>query len=71
MCNFVGSRIDGGIQPVGLPVEADHRLVDRELIRTDRREGLEIGFVNPPVNRHMTPADSQLIKNPTSISYLY
>jgi hypothetical protein len=38
--DLVGVGIDGAVQPELLTVEADHLLVDRELIRRDRRGGL-------------------------------
>jgi hypothetical protein len=34
MEDFVGFGIDGTVQPVVVPIDADRFLVDRELIRT-------------------------------------
>jgi hypothetical protein len=38
--DFVGVGIDSAIQPKLLAVQANHLLVDRELIRSDRRNRL-------------------------------
>jgi len=38
--DLVGVRIDGTVQSKLLAVEANHLLVDRKLIRGDRRSGL-------------------------------
>jgi hypothetical protein len=55
-------RIDSTVQPELLTVQADHFLVNRELILSHHRERLKIGLVNPFVKRYMTPFDTQLIE---------
>jgi hypothetical protein len=37
---FVRMRIDSAVQPIFLTVDADHLLVNRNLIRSHRRGGL-------------------------------
>ena len=38
--DFVGMWVDSAVQPELLTVDADHLLVNRELIRSDHRDGL-------------------------------
>jgi hypothetical protein len=45
--DFVRLGIDSTVQSKLLSMEPDHFLVDRKLIRSDLREWLYIGFVNP------------------------
>jgi hypothetical protein len=55
---FVRFWIDGGVQPVTLVVELNHRLVDRDVIRATSAGRLSVGFLNPAVNRRSTPFDT-------------
>jgi hypothetical protein len=50
MEQFVCLGIDGGRQLILLIVESDHRLVNRNVIRTLTSFGLSIGLVNPIMN---------------------
>jgi len=65
---FVRRRIDSTVQPVFEAVDANHLLVDSELIRRHRGLGLEIGLVNPVVDRNVAPIDSPLLEMSTNIS---
>jgi hypothetical protein len=60
-------RINSAVQPELLAMQADYLLVNRKLIRSDRRDRLQICLVNPLVDRHVTPIDSQLIEKLTGI----
>jgi len=53
-------RISGGVQPELLVVDAGHRFVRRDLIRSSPGFWLQIGFLNPIVDRFSTPLDIQV-----------
>ncbi|QSG12452.1 Uncharacterized protein HSBGL_2043 [Halapricum desulfuricans] len=57
--DFVRLEIDSALQPVFLTVQAHHRLVNGELIRSDRRNRLQIDLVNLLIDRHVAPLYSQ------------
>jgi len=67
MEDFVGIRIDRLVQPELLTVEADHLFINRELIRGDCRDRLQISLMNPVMNSDMTPIDPKSFRE---ISYL-
>jgi hypothetical protein len=59
---FVRLRIGGGVQPVLLIVDPNHRFVERNLIRRFPGFRLYIGLLNPIVDGFSTPLDTQLIE---------
>ena len=67
MHDFVRFRIDSPVQPVVVTIEANHFLANRELIRTHRRDGLEIGLLQSVVDRHVAAFDAQLMEKLTGI----
>lgn len=62
MEDLVRCGIDGGVQPVALVVDLNHRLVDRDVIRFGVAAGLYVGFLHPVVNRGATAFDTQPIE---------
>jgi hypothetical protein len=62
MTELVCVGIDRGVQPVTLAVDANHRLITRDLIRIDVAVGLKISFIHPVMNRGSTSFDTQTVK---------
>ena len=58
MEEFIRCGIDGSAQPVSFVVDPNHRLVDRDLIRSPVASRLSIGLLYPIVNGGMTPLDT-------------
>ena len=61
MQEIVRLGVDRSIQPELLAVDSDHRLVERNVIRTRVAGRLQIGLVNPVVDRFLRPFDTKLL----------
>jgi hypothetical protein len=62
MKDSVRFGIDGGVQPVALAVDLNHRFVGRGLIRLYVTVGLSVGFLYPVANGRSTSLDIQFIE---------
>ena len=56
--DFARFGIDGAVQPVVVAIDADHLLINRELICTHRRHGLVDQLCVPVMNSDVTTLDS-------------
>lgn len=63
----MNARVDRRQQPVPLVVEANHCLVQRNVIRVLVAFRLQIGFPHPVVNSAPTVVDTEALKNRDSI----
>jgi len=52
-CNISFVSGDSAVQPVVVAVNADQFLVNRKLIRTHRRHGLQLSLVSPVMNSNI------------------
>jgi len=60
--------INRTVLPELLAVEADHLLVNRELILGDGRYRLYVGLMNPVMDSDVTPIDPILFEMPTYLT---